>query len=67
MLRHLPDDPFAGADGLAVSGTNGGGPAEWTFARDLLAEGLSTPSSVGVVRIWPLDAEHLAMSLAGLA
>lgn len=36
---------------------------EWTFARDLLAEGMWTPSGVGDVRVSPHDLEWVVLEL----
>ncbi|MCW2822354.1 MAG: sporulation protein SsgA, partial [Marmoricola sp.] len=49
LLVFDPADPFAVAMHLeARSGT-----VVWTFARELLAEGLYTPSGDGDVQVWP--------------
>ncbi|GAA2607487.1 SsgA family sporulation/cell division regulator [Streptomyces axinellae] len=63
MLYYVPGDPFAVRMRLLMSGTSGDEPMEWTFARNLLIEGVDTPSGVGAVRIWPLNSERIAMSL----
>ncbi|GEC09601.1 cell division protein [Streptomyces spinoverrucosus] len=47
VLRYDPDqDPRAVRIGLP-------GPHEWTFARDLLEQGLRAPAGSGEVRVWP--------------
>jgi hypothetical protein len=49
LLVFDPADPFAVVMHLeARSGT-----VVWTFARELLAEGLYTPSGDGDVQVWP--------------
>jgi hypothetical protein len=49
-LRYDPEDPFAVA--LAI-GVECGEPVIWTFARDLLAAGVSAPSGEGDITIEP--------------
>jgi hypothetical protein len=49
-LYYAPRDPYAVRMAFHV-GTDE--PNEWTFARDLLAEGLRTCAGVGDVQIWP--------------
>ncbi|MGW4566970.1 SsgA family sporulation/cell division regulator [Streptomyces sp. NPDC004561] len=47
---------YDSTDPLAVRLDFGGGPetvAPWLFSRDLLYEGLRTPSGEGNVRVWP--------------
>ena len=49
-LRYDPADPFAVS--LAI-GVECGEPVVWTFARDLLAAGISTPTGEGDITIEP--------------
>jgi len=49
-LRYDPSDPFAVS--LAI-GTECGDPVVWTFARDLLSAGISSPSGEGDITIEP--------------
>ncbi|MDX6234893.1 MAG: hypothetical protein QOH68_4028 [Nocardioidaceae bacterium] len=49
-LRYDPADPFAVA--LAI-GVECGEPVVWTFARDLLAAGVSAPSGEGDITVEP--------------
>jgi hypothetical protein len=49
-LRYDPADPFAVS--LAI-GVECGEPVVWTFARDLLAAGISVPSGEGDITIEP--------------
>lgn len=51
VLRYVSDDPYAvhvgfhtGADGEMV---------EWTFARQLLTDGVTRPVGEGDVQVWP--------------
>jgi Streptomyces sporulation and cell division protein, SsgA len=48
-LRFDPADPFA----VTLTLRPGSGPVAWTFARDLLAEGVEGPAGLGDVRIRP--------------
>jgi hypothetical protein len=49
-LRYDPADPFAVS--LAI-GVECGEPAVWTFARDLLAAGVSAPTGEGDITVEP--------------
>jgi len=69
VLRFRSDDPFAvrlafldvdpdrGADGRVVDGI------EWVFARDLLTDGLHTPTGEGDVHVWPFGPGDLMIEL----
>ncbi|MEY9859687.1 hypothetical protein ABH935_005320 [Catenulispora sp. GAS73] len=69
VLRFRSDDPFAvrlafldvdpdrGEDGGAVDGI------EWVFARDLLTDGLHTPTGEGDVHVWPFGPSDLMIEL----
>ena len=53
VLTYSPVDPFA----VTATFPTATGDVVWTFARDLLADGLSGPAGEGDVHIWPsLDA-----------
>jgi Streptomyces sporulation and cell division protein, SsgA len=49
-LSYSADDPYAVRMAFHV-GTDE--PVEWTFARELLATGLTCPAGEGDVRVWP--------------
>ena len=54
-LRYDPADPYAVTAGFQV------GTAEvvsWTFARQLLADGLQALTGGGDVQVWPSSADH---------
>lgn len=51
-LRHEADDPYA----IHVEMTVEDATVEWTFARDLLTDGLARPAGLGDVRIHPCTA-----------
>lgn len=69
VLRYRSDDPFAvrlafldvdpgaGEDGEIVDGI------EWVFARDLLTDGLHTPTGEGDVHVWPFGPGDLMIEL----
>lgn len=48
-LSYRPSDPFA----VTVTFRDPSGPIPWTFARELLAEGLYEPVGEGDVHVWP--------------
>ena len=49
-LRYTTHDPYAVAMGFAIDECT---PVEWVFARDLLIAGISRPSGVGDVHVFP--------------
>lgn len=53
-LTYRADDPFAVHISFHVGSDT---PVNWTFARELLVEGVHRPSGQGDVRIWPTRAE----------
>lgn len=48
-LTYVPDDPYA----VTLTFHDPSGPIPWTFARDLLAEGIYEPIGQGDVHVWP--------------
>jgi Streptomyces sporulation and cell division protein, SsgA len=50
VLRYDPRDPFAVCVSFDAGATER---IEWTFARDLLAEGLVGATGKGDVKVWP--------------
>lgn len=55
-------------DPWAVSLDFGEGSVHWTFARDLLIEGLDAPAGIGDVQVWPtVDADGIATTVLGLS
>jgi hypothetical protein len=59
-LRYDPADPFAVS--LAI-GTDCGEPVIWTFARDLLAAGITAPSGEGDITIEPDTGEERVLHI----
>ncbi|MCS7482257.1 SsgA family sporulation/cell division regulator [Umezawaea endophytica] len=60
-LQYNPEDPYA----VAVLFHTGQGKVEWMFARDLLADGLLTPSGEGDIMVRPAadDPERVLLEL----
>jgi len=52
-LAYHPGDPYA----VRLTCYCGGDITAWTFARDLLWEGISGPAGEGVVRVHPVEGE----------
>lgn len=63
-LSYREDDPLAVHFTFHV-GTEA--PVEWSFARDLLAEGLRRPCGRGDVRLWPTTVAGRAVLYVALA
>jgi Streptomyces sporulation and cell division protein, SsgA len=53
-LTYRADDPFAVHISFHIGSET---PVNWTFARELMVEGVYRPSGQGDVRIWPTRAE----------
>ena len=62
-LRYRSDDPYAVHITFHV---NSDRPVHWTFARELLVEGVFRPCGHGDVRVWPTKASGRGLAL-GLA
>lgn len=55
-------------DPWAVTLDFGEGSVHWTFARDLLIEGLDAPAGEGDVQVWPtVDADGVATTVLALS
>jgi hypothetical protein len=57
ILRYEPSDPYA-VQVIFAAGDDDSDPTSepsvsWSFARQLLVDGLSDPSGIGDVRVWP--------------
>ncbi|MBD8869793.1 SsgA family sporulation/cell division regulator [Nocardioides sp. MJB4] len=62
-LGYCPDDPYA----VTATFKSPGGDVLWTFARDLLARGLTDPVGDGDVHVWPcLDTSGRAVVIVEL-
>ncbi|MFI1070895.1 SsgA family sporulation/cell division regulator [Streptomyces puniciscabiei] len=63
-LSYRSDDPYAVHIAFHV---NSDRPVHWTFARDLLVEGVFRPCGQGDVRVWPTKAEGRSVVLMALS
>ncbi|MBQ1097052.1 SsgA family sporulation/cell division regulator [Streptomyces sp. b94] len=64
LLGYQSDDPYA----VHITFHIGSGhPVHWTFARDLLVEGVFRPCGHGDVRVWPSKAEGRSVVLMALS
>ncbi|MEV6765311.1 SsgA family sporulation/cell division regulator [Streptomyces sp. NPDC051105] len=63
-LGYRSDDPYAVHVGFHI---NSQSPVHWTFARDLLVEGVFRPCGDGDVRVWPTKVEGRSVVLMALS
>ncbi|WP_329410431.1 SsgA family sporulation/cell division regulator [Streptomyces sp. NBC_00704] len=63
-LGYRSDDPFAVHVTFHIDSQT---PVAWTFARELLVEGVFRPCGHGDVRVWPTKAEGRAVVLMALS
>ncbi|MCG7207015.1 MULTISPECIES: SsgA family sporulation/cell division regulator [Streptomyces] len=63
-LSYRSADPYAVHVGFHI---NSECPVHWTFARDLLVEGVFRPSGHGDVRVWPTRSEGRSVVLMALS
>ncbi|MDO0933529.1 SsgA family sporulation/cell division regulator [Streptomyces sp. DG2A-72] len=63
-LGFRSDDPYAVHISFHI---NSDAPVHWTFARDLLVEGVFRPCGNGDVRVWPTKAEGRSVVLMALS
>ncbi|MQY32159.1 Sporulation-specific cell division protein SsgB [Streptomyces sp. RB17] len=63
-LSYRSDDPYAVHITFHI---NSDSPVNWTFARDLLVEGVFRPCGQGDVRVWPSKAEGRSVVLMALS
>ncbi|MET8903072.1 SsgA family sporulation/cell division regulator [Streptomyces sp. NPDC048232] len=64
LLGYHTDDPYAVHITFHI---DSGHPVHWTFARELLVEGVFRPSGHGDVRVWPSKAEGRSVVLMALS
>ncbi|GGZ75766.1 SsgA family sporulation/cell division regulator [Streptomyces subrutilus] len=63
-LRYLTEDPYA----VHITfHTGSSAPVNWTFARELLVEGVFRPCGHGDVRIWPTKIDNRAVLCLALS
>ncbi|MCZ9350088.1 SsgA family sporulation/cell division regulator [Streptomyces mutabilis] len=63
-LAYYADDPYAVHVTFHI---DSGHPVHWTFARDLLVEGVFRPCGHGDVRVWPSKADGRSVVLMALS
>ncbi|CAL9580542.1 Sporulation-specific cell division protein SsgB [Streptomyces sp. enrichment culture] len=63
-LGYLTDDPYAVHVTFHIDTEH---PVYWTFARELLVEGVFRPCGQGDVRVWPTKAEGRSVVLMALS
>ncbi|MFE5033009.1 SsgA family sporulation/cell division regulator [Streptomyces sp. NPDC056683] len=63
-LRYRSDDPYAVHVSFHINSEQ---PVNWTFARDLLVEGVFRPCGQGDVRVWPAKVEGGTVVLMALS
>jgi hypothetical protein len=63
-LAYRSDDPYAVHIVFHVGSEH---PVDWTFARELLVEGVFRPCGTGDVRVWPSDNEGRGVILVALS
>ncbi|MEV5877841.1 SsgA family sporulation/cell division regulator [Streptomyces sp. NPDC052101] len=63
-LSYRSDDPYAVHISFHI---NSESPVNWTFARDLLVEGVFRPCGQGDVRVWPTKVDGRSVVLMALS
>ncbi|MFF4753071.1 SsgA family sporulation/cell division regulator [Streptomyces sp. NPDC002514] len=63
-LAYSTEDPYAVHIAFHI---NSDQPVNWTFARELLVEGVFRPCGQGDVRVWPAKAEGRSVVLMALS
>ncbi|MFB7503991.1 SsgA family sporulation/cell division regulator [Streptomyces broussonetiae] len=63
-LSYRSDDPYAVHIAFHI---NSESPVNWTFARDLLVEGVFRPCGHGDVRVWPTKVDGRSVVLVALS
>ncbi|MFI7297059.1 SsgA family sporulation/cell division regulator [Streptomyces sp. NPDC050121] len=63
-LGYRSDDPFAVHVAFHINSEH---PVNWTFARELLVEGVFRPCGHGDVRVWPTKADGRSLVLMALS
>lgn len=63
-LVYRADDPYAVHVAFHVTSEQ---PVHWTFARELLVEGVFRPCGYGDVRVWPSKADGRSLVLMALS
>ena len=66
-LNYDVDDPYAVQVGFHTGSPGGSDVVEWTFARQLLGEGVHTASGEGDVQVWPSASGGVAVVCLSLS
>ncbi|MFC1440013.1 SsgA family sporulation/cell division regulator [Streptacidiphilus sp. N1-10] len=64
-LGYRPEDPFAVRLTFPAEISLDGTEQTWTFARDLLGEGMLAPAGAGDVHVWPCGPHRTMVELHG--
>ncbi|MEV6512249.1 SsgA family sporulation/cell division regulator [Streptomyces sp. NPDC051642] len=64
LLSYRTDDPYAVHISFHINSEH---PVHWTFARELLVEGVFRPCGHGDVRVWPTKVERRSVVLMALS
>ncbi|MHB9861398.1 SsgA family sporulation/cell division regulator [Streptomyces sp. YIM S03343] len=64
LLSYRSDDPYAVHIAFHIDSEQ---PVRWTFARELLVEGVFRPCGHGDVRVWPTKSEGRSVVLIALS
>ncbi|WP_225831734.1 SsgA family sporulation/cell division regulator [Streptomyces sp. NK08204] len=64
LLSYRSEDPYAVHITFHINSEH---PVDWTFARDLLVEGVFRPCGHGDVRVWPTKVEGRGVVLMALS
>ena len=64
LLAYRSDDPYAVHIAFHINSEH---PVHWTFARDLLVEGVFRPCGHGDVRVWPTKSDGRRVVLMALS
>ena len=63
-LRYDIDDPYAVQVRFHTASSEDADSVEWTFARQLLTDGVAGPTGEGDVRVWPSAGLGVSLSLS---
>ncbi|MCC3772464.1 SsgA family sporulation/cell division regulator [Streptomyces sp. UNOC14_S4] len=61
QLRYAPSDPFAVHIAFPPVASLDGADVAWAFARELLADGLTSPAGAGDVHVWPCGPDRTVL------
>lgn len=67
VMRYDVSDPYAVQVGFHTGPADGGDVVEWTFARQLLTDGVTAPVGEGDVQVWPSSSGGLPVVCLALS